>query len=89
MYWLKELLCSVEYIELELTPLTKNLVVADESRTENTIAFFIKEIGIQQTLKEIGATEEMLSKIAEFAVPGGEYKHVDNNEILEILKKCF
>lgn len=50
---------------------------------------FIKEMGIPQSLREIGATEEMLPKIAHSAVEGGAYKHVDKNEILEILKECF
>jgi len=50
---------------------------------------FIGEMGIPQSLREIGATEEMLPQIAESAVPGGGYKYVDNNEILEILKECF
>ncbi len=50
---------------------------------------FIEEIGIPKTLREIGATEEMLPKIANSTVPGGTYKHVDNNEILEILKECY
>lgn len=53
------------------------------------LASFIKEIGIPTTLREIGATEEMLPKIAKSTVPGGGYKQVDNEEILEILKECF
>ena len=50
---------------------------------------FIEEIGIPRTLREIGATEEKLPKIANATVPGGTYKHVDINEILEILKECY
>ena len=50
---------------------------------------FIKEMGIPQTLREVGATEEMLPKIAYSTVPGGTYKHVDNDEILQILKECY
>lgn len=50
---------------------------------------FIKKLGIPQTLREIGATEDMLKKIAKSTVPGGGYKYIDNNEILEILRECF
>ena len=50
---------------------------------------FIKELGIPKSLREVGATEEMLTKIANSTVPGGTYKHVDNDEILEILKECY
>ena len=50
---------------------------------------FIKEMGIPTTLREVGTTEDMLTKIANSTVPGGTYKYVDNNEILEILKECY
>lgn len=50
---------------------------------------FIKEMGIPTTLREIGATEEMLPLIAKSTVSGGTYKYVDNDEILEILKECY
>jgi alcohol dehydrogenase class IV len=42
------------------------------------------------SLKELGATEEMLPKIAEstFILEGG-YKKLTSDEILEILKQCF
>lgn len=50
---------------------------------------FIKEMGIPTTLREIGATEEMLPLIAKSTVCGGTYKYVDNDEILEILKECY
>lgn len=50
---------------------------------------FIKECGIPTTLRELGATEEMLPKIAESSVKGGGYKHMDTPDILEVLKACY
>ncbi|MBQ7288189.1 MAG: iron-containing alcohol dehydrogenase [Clostridia bacterium] len=50
---------------------------------------FIKEMGIPTGLRELGATEEMLEKIADSTTPGGCYKYVDNAEILEILRECY
>ena len=50
---------------------------------------FIKELGIPTTLREIGATEDMLEKIANSCSLGGGYKEITNAEILEILKACF
>ena len=53
------------------------------------LADFIKEMGIPTTLREIGATEDMLPLIAESTIPGGGYKQLDSAEILEILKQCY
>ena len=50
---------------------------------------FIKELGIPTTLREIGATDDMLEKIANSCSLGGGYKEITNAEILEILKACF
>lgn len=50
---------------------------------------YIKELGIPTTLREIGATEEMLPAIANSAGEGGGYKKVTHADILEILKACF
>lgn len=50
---------------------------------------FIREMGIPQTLREIGTTEEMLPKIAYSIEEGGGYKKVTHEEILQILKACF
>lgn len=55
----------------------------------NAMAEFIKEMGIPTTLREIGTTEDMLEKIAYSTDEGGNYKYIDNAEILEILKECF
>lgn len=53
------------------------------------LADFIKEMGIPATLREVGATEEMLPLIANSTVLGGGYKQIDAEEILEILKECY
>lgn len=50
---------------------------------------FIKEMGIPATLREVGATEEMLPLIANSTVLGGGYKQIDAEVILEILKECY
>ena len=51
---------------------------------------FIKEMEIPTTLKEIGATEEMLPLIANSTViMEGGYKKLTADEILEILKESF
>ena len=51
---------------------------------------FIKELGLPTTLRELGATEEMLPLIANSSVVlGGGYKKLTADEILDILKKAF
>ncbi len=50
---------------------------------------FIKELGLPLTLRELGATEDMLPKIAESTIPGGGYKKLNAEDILEILKACY
>jgi alcohol dehydrogenase YqhD (iron-dependent ADH family) len=50
---------------------------------------FIKELGIPTTLKELGATEDMLPLIAQSTVLGGGYKKLSQEEILDILKKAY
>lgn len=50
---------------------------------------FIKELGIPLTLREIGATEDMLPKIAYSVESGGGYKKVSQDEMLDIFKDCF
>lgn len=50
---------------------------------------FIKELGIPTTLRQLGATEEMLPLIANSADKGGGYKQLDENDILTVLKECF
>ena len=53
------------------------------------LAEFIREMGIPTTLREIGASEEMLPLIANSTVLGGGYKILDAQEILDILKECY
>ena len=53
------------------------------------LAEFIKEMGIPATLRELGATEEMLPLIAKTTVKGGGYKQMDENDILTVLKECY
>jgi alcohol dehydrogenase YqhD (iron-dependent ADH family) len=50
---------------------------------------FAKECGMVTTLKELGATKEMLPAIANSCILGGGYKKVTHEEILEILKQCY
>ena len=53
------------------------------------LAVFIKEMGIPTTLRELGATEEMLPLIAKTTVKGGGYKQMDESDILRVLKECY
>lgn len=53
------------------------------------LAEFIKEMGISTTLRELGATEEMLPLIAKTTVKGGGYKQMDESDILAVLKECY
>ncbi|MBE5935183.1 MAG: iron-containing alcohol dehydrogenase [Lachnospiraceae bacterium] len=55
----------------------------------NKLAEFIKEMGIPSTLREVGATEDMLPLIASSTVKGGGYKHMEENDILEVLKEAY
>lgn len=50
---------------------------------------FSVELGIPTTLRELGATEEMLPKIAETVEEGGGYKKMTHEDILNVLKACF
>lgn len=69
--------------------------VSSMSKDETAIAGieklsnFIKECGIPATLRELGATEEMLPKIAESSVKGGGYMQMDTDDILAVLKACY
>ncbi len=53
------------------------------------LAQFIQELGIPTTLRELGATEEMLPRIAQSSVKGGGYRQMDEADILAVLKACF
>ena len=50
---------------------------------------FAKELGIPLTLRELGATEDMIPKIAETSYEGGGYKYMTHADILNVLKECF
>ncbi len=50
---------------------------------------FEKELGIPLSLRELGATEDMLPKIAETSYEGGGYKYMAHADILNVLKECF
>lgn len=50
---------------------------------------FAKELGIPSTLRELGATEDMLEKIAYSAYEGGGYRHMAHEDILKVLKECY
>lgn len=72
--------------------------VSPEGKTKDEIALegidelekFMKECGIVTSIKELGATEEMLPKIAGSTVilPNG-YKKVTKEEVSKILEECF
>lgn len=53
------------------------------------LSAFIQELGLPQTLQELGATEEMLPQIADSTVQGGGYKVMTAEDILMVLKSCF
>ena len=50
---------------------------------------FIKEIKMPLTLKELGATKDMLPKIANSTVLGGGYKQMNAEDILKVLDACY
>ena len=55
----------------------------------SALAGFIKMLELPTTLREVGAAEDMLEKIANSTVLGGGYKKMDANDILNVLKECF
>ena len=55
----------------------------------NRLEAFIAELGIPATLREVGATEEMLPLIANSTALGGGYKQLNAEDILAILKTCY
>ncbi len=71
--------------------------VEEKGRSEDEIALegisrletFIKELGITQTLRDIGATEEMLPLIAQSTAPGGGYKKMNAEDIMVVLRKSY
>ncbi|WP_050601967.1 iron-containing alcohol dehydrogenase, partial [Vibrio parahaemolyticus] len=72
--------------------------VSTEGKTKEQIALegidaleaFTKECGIVTSLEELGATKEMLPKIAESTIIiGNGYKKLTNEDVLNILEECF
>ncbi len=71
--------------------------VSGEGKSDDEIALegiaalesFSKELGIPSTLRELGATEDMLEKIAYSVEEGGGYKKMTHEDILTVLKECF
>ena len=55
----------------------------------SALSDFIKELKLPLKLSELGASEDMLPKIANSTVLGGGYKKLDANDILNILKAAF
>ncbi len=71
--------------------------VSEEGKTRDEIALeginclesFIRECGMATTLRELGATKEMLPLIANSTVLGGGYKKLTAEDVLEVLEKCY
>ena len=71
--------------------------VSEEGKSKDEIALegidclesFAKELGIVTSLRELGATREMLPLIANSTVLGGGYKKLTCEEILKILENCY
>ena len=71
--------------------------VSEEGKSKDEIALegidclesFAKELGIVTSLRELGATREMLPLIANSTVLGGGYKKLTAEEILKILENCY
>nr|WP_321403698.1 iron-containing alcohol dehydrogenase [uncultured Desulfobacter sp.] len=72
--------------------------ISPEGKTKDDVARegldalenFTKECGIVTSLEELGATREMLPKIAESSfILGGGYKKLTTGDILKILEACF
>ena len=72
--------------------------VSPEGKTKEEIALegldalesFTKECGIVTSLQELGATKDMLPKIAESTIIiGNGYKKLASEDVLSILEECF
>lgn len=72
--------------------------ISPEDKTKDEIALagldaleaFIKECGIVTSLRDLGATEEMLPQIAQSTILlEGGYKKLNSDEVQNILQECF
>jgi len=77
---------------------TEVWAISPEGKTKEDIALegldaleaFTKECGIVTSLEELGATKEMLPKIAESTIiRDGGYKNLTTEEVLNILEECY
>ena len=55
----------------------------------DALAKFIVEMGLPTRLRDLGTTEDMITKIAKSTVPGGGYRRVEASDIEYILRECF
>ena len=87
-----------KYGQHKFKRLAVNVFGCDEGKDEETLSreaidcieSFIDELGIPKTLRELGAAEDMLPKIADSVFPeDGGYKKLTRDEVLEILKECY
>ena len=72
--------------------ISKKLLLGDEAialEGINRLEAFIAEIGIPATLREVGASKEMLPLIAQSTILGGGYKQLTAEDVLNILNACF
>ncbi len=66
--------------------------LTDEQAAEKSIQKleeFIKILELPTTLRELGATKEMLPLIAKSTIPGGGFKKMEADDILTVLERCF
>ena len=80
-----------------LSEFKKIFDIDDSNLTKNEIALlgidaiekFSRELGIPSTLRELGATKDMLPLIAQSTTLGGGYKILTHKDILSILEECY
>ena len=53
------------------------------------LAAFIVELGLPTTLRELGATQDMLPAIADTTILCGGYKKLTRDDVLAVLEKCY
>ncbi|KAL6612760.1 hypothetical protein LY90DRAFT_677766 [Neocallimastix californiae] len=71
--------------------------VDDTGKTKDQVALegidclekFAKECSMVTNIKDLGATPELLPKIAGSCILGGGYKKLNRDEVLNILKQCY
>ena len=69
---------------------TENLSKEDAAKKGlEKLKEFIVTLSLPLSLRELGATEDMLPKIANSTVLGGGYKKMSAEDILNVLKECY